>query len=329
MLSLCGIFLPYPHKNKHKLLPVHLQKDLVFKTFPVIIMHQEIKDRIIHLLQEIVDRTHSICKPGCHDIEIEVDMAMEDIRQLYREYDLLRRNQAPETTKAPVTDTTEEVVRTPHIGPKQVVVDLAPMSEAVTEDSIPKILQQPDQIIAQSQTPEPLAEPRPANEVVARPPAPSQEAHVIKTEPGLVNPKPAKATDAPNNGNRGVVDLFAQDAPRSVGENFAREDNSLHKKIVAQKEDRSIGTRLQMTPVASLKDAIGVNEKFLFINELFGGNILVYNEAIARLNSFENMQMAFDYLNELSMVLVWDQNRSGQAIEKLANFVQRRYIDRK
>lgn len=292
-------------------------------------MHQEIKDRIIHLLQEIVERTHSISQPTRPEIDIEIDIAMDDIRQLYREFDLLRRIQPTTATKMPPSDAAEVVAHTQHTKPEQVAIDLVPASIVVDEVPLPKIAEQPAVSKAPGPAPEPLEEPQAGKEFVAGKPTPIQEIHGINPESVLVKPETAKPADLPHNGNRGVVDLFTQEAPRSVGENFAREDNSLHKRIVAQKEDRSIGTRLQMTPVANLKDAIGVNEKFLFINELFGGNIQVYNEAIARLNSFGNMQQAFDFLNELSDSLAWDQNRSGQAIEKMANFVQRRYIDRK
>ena len=41
-----------------------------------------------------------------------------------------------------------------------------------------------------------------------------------------------------------------------------------------------------------LKDAIGINEKFLFINELFDGNLQDYSEALNKLNAFENLQSA-------------------------------------
>lgn len=83
---------------------------------------------------------------------------------------------------------------------------------------------------------------------------------------------------------------------------------------------------MQQQPINSIKDAIGINEKFLFINELFKGDIEMYRQAMDDLNEKENMQAAFDSLNELADKYSWDANRSTATIEKLANIVQRRYM---
>ena len=100
----------------------------------------------------------------------------------------------------------------------------------------------------------------------------------------------------------------------------------MHQRIASQKEDKSIGTRLQQQPIGHIKEAIGLNEKFLFINELFNGDIQAYNEAIANLNDMGDLTSAFDYLNKLTKDQGWDAGRSAETIEKLASFVQRRYM---
>jgi len=127
---------------------------------------------------------------------------------------------------------------------------------------------------------------------------------------------------------KAVIDLLSEYAGRTIGDQYMEEDNSVHQRISNQKEDKSIGTRMQQKPIASLKEAIGVNEKFLFINELFKGNIQAYNEAISRLNEMDDAKAAFDYLNELSMVHSWDANRSASTIEKLADLVHRRHMSK-
>lgn len=42
-------------------------------------------------------------------------------------------------------------------------------------------------------------------------------------------------------------------------------------------------------PVVSLSEAIGINDKFHFIREVFGGSQSSYDEAIAKLNKVESM----------------------------------------
>jgi len=167
-----------------------------------------------------------------------------------------------------------------------------------------------------------------------------QEDNQTRVEPEKEKPKPDPApvertgTAFPteqtsltgnNSKNKTVIDLLSAYGKKTIGDQYAVQDNSVHQRIAGSKEDRSIGAQMQQKPVSNIKDVIGVNEKFLFINELFDGNIQAYYDAIARLNDFENMQTAFDYLNELSAQFAWDAGRSTVTIEKLANYVQRRY----
>ena len=138
-------------------------------------------------------------------------------------------------------------------------------------------------------------------------------------------PPPPKSKN--NNGNRAVIDILAEYSDRTIGDAYLKEqDDSLHNRISGDKEDKSIGERMQKQPISNLKDAIGVNEKFLFINELFDGNIQDYQEAIARLNDMEDARAAFDYLNTLGVEYAWDATRSADTIQKLAQLVQRRHL---
>ncbi len=160
----------------------------------------------------------------------------------------------------------------------------------------------------------------PADEAPPAAPSPSSGAAASPPSPKKGNPSSEK-------GNKAVIDLLAGYAERTIGDLYMQEDNSLHKRISDQKEDRSIGARMQQEPISSLRDVIGVNEKFLFINELFQGDIQAYNEAIARLNEMGGVKEAFDYLNKLGMEYAWDAGRSKTTIEKLANYVQRKHMN--
>lgn len=128
------------------------------------------------------------------------------------------------------------------------------------------------------------------------------------------------------NSKKSIIDLLGAYSQKTIGDHYAEADNSLNKRISDDQQDNSIGTRMQLNPISNIKEVIGLNEKFLFINELFSGNIQEYHSAIARLNDMENMQAAFDHLNELSVRYAWDAERSTETIRKLATYVQRRYL---
>lgn len=70
-----------------------------------------------------------------------------------------------------------------------------------------------------------------------------------------------------------------------------------------------------------LKSSIGLNDRFRFVNELFGGNSPEFNAAVDQLESMENKDEAEDYLDRLSGVYHWD--KSGPAYSDFLQLVHR------
>jgi hypothetical protein len=320
-----------------------------------------IKEKIATLLEEIMERSLHISRPDNKDPLLDVDLVMDDLRSLYREYEKLRRAlEQPHTAGAttrpvhqPASPTIETVdkqeekpqreegekpeeIQANKPEEKQVLPDVSQAAEEA-KDSAPI----PEPPVTKPQAPE--VEPQQATEEVR--PEPEQQQPLAEETPREVAPKveapeppqkpevsatpqkkePASQASKPS-GSKAIIDLFSEPIERSIGDQFNAEDNSLHQRISKNKGDSSISARMQQKPIANLKEAIGVNDKFLFINELFHGNIQAYNDAITSLNNQEGIQQAFDFINELNSTFAWDEKRSAETIEKLANFVQRRYM---
>lgn len=89
-------------------------------------------------------------------------------------------------------------------------------------------------------------------------------------------------------------------------------------------EDNSLVARLQKKPVADLTTAIGINDKFLFLNDLFNGSMEKYNKSIRALNSFSTLFGARTYMSELQIEFQWDCD--SDAYKKLNDLVERRFI---
>ena len=94
--------------------------------------------------------------------------------------------------------------------------------------------------------------------------------------------------------------------------------------LLEKTEDNSLAARLQRKPVSDLISAIGINDKFLFLNELFGGSMEKYNKSIRSLNSFSTLLGAKTYMSELQIEFQWDC--SSDAYKKLAELVEIRFI---
>ena len=88
-------------------------------------------------------------------------------------------------------------------------------------------------------------------------------------------------------------------------------------------EDNTLAAKLQQTPVRDLKSAIGINDKFLFVNELFAGSMEKYNKSIDNLNDLKTLNGAMIYLNELKIELQW--NSSNEAYQKLKDLVSHKF----
>ena len=94
--------------------------------------------------------------------------------------------------------------------------------------------------------------------------------------------------------------------------------------VLEQAEDNSLAARLQRTAVSDLMTAIGINDKFLLLNELFSGSLEKYNKSIRALNSFSTLLGAKTYMSELQIEFQWDCE--SEAYKKLGDLVERRFI---
>ena len=103
-----------------------------------------------------------------------------------------------------------------------------------------------------------------------------------------------------------VVDLFSMNE-ESIADKFIKEN------------DDSVAAKITKKKTSDLKSIIGINEKFLFINELFNGNMQDYNEAVNSLNSFTSIEEANSYIISLKQSKDWDDN--SQAFKILNEFI--------
>ena len=151
---------------------------------------------------------------------------------------------------------------------------------------------------------EPVPEPEPEPE-----PEPQ-----LEPEPEI-EPEPEPAPEAPV--SESLSDYFGNDdagfelsTSETLGERMMRDDHSL-------------AAKFQQNPVRDLREVIGINDKFLFVNELFGGSMEKYTKSIENLNDLKTLNGAMIYLNELKIELQW--NSSNEAYQKLAELVRRKF----
>lgn len=101
-------------------------------------------------------------------------------------------------------------------------------------------------------------------------------------------------------------------------------DDSLGAALSQKANHTNLGERLEHSPVGDLREAIGINDKFQFINELFNGDLGQYNKVLDELNNFSSLQGALTYLSELSVQ--YDFQKSGMAFQRLKALLDKKYV---
>ncbi len=103
---------------------------------------------------------------------------------------------------------------------------------------------------------------------------------------------------------------------------FAPDEPALNTRLKEARE-RSFSPKPPSGHIENLKAAIIINDKFMFINELFEGNLREYNETIETLNGFKTLDQAADYLDLMRKKNFW--NTGSIAFKKLKELVERRF----
>ena len=264
---------------------------------PDAMKNHEIKDRIVRLLESVVERAHLINNSDSAGSGLEIDLMLEDLRALYRQYEYLGKQEEKEDRREKIEEEEREKEKREERREEEKEeekIEERREEEREEEKEKEKIEEEKREEVIEIK----MEEERPVVPVV--PPSP---------------PPPAA-----------FADLFSQTVPATIAEKFGSDDNSLHQKIAGQKSDASIGTRMQQVPLADIREAIGLNEKFLFINELFSGDIQAYNKAISDLNQASSADESMKLLASIQQKAGWDQDRSSDTIEKLKGYVRRRHL---
>ena len=109
--------------------------------------------------------------------------------------------------------------------------------------------------------------------------------------------------------------------PKIVSDRFRKQPSSIHDTFSKSKQYSDLSSKLQSKPITDISNAIGLNDKFAFIHELFRGDVKKYESTISVLNAATNFNEAFNYLIEN---FDWDMD-SGQ-VQKLLDLIRRKFI---
>ena len=98
---------------------------------------------------------------------------------------------------------------------------------------------------------------------------------------------------------------------------------SLNDLFNEKREDHSISSQYQHAKVGDLTKAISINDKFIYIKELFHNRGEDFSASIRQLNECQNLEDAFDCLEQLKQKFFWDTK--SDAYLSFCDLLRRKY----
>ncbi|MCX6235029.1 MAG: hypothetical protein NT175_09975 [Bacteroidetes bacterium] len=238
--------------------------------------------------------------------QIELDIIMDNIRKLYENYHQLNdqnreeKIRIQETFKQKKQPAPRIVSNEPNISEVQV--------EAETDENRPlKII---DIGFSKKEENEVLEKANHTEEKDA-----PEEDIMPENSPGIPE-ELEKTTD------EFTLDLFSEQTV-TLADKLKSSQKTVSDKFSKEKEDKSLAAKMQKTPIADIKSFIGINDRFIFMNELFGGNMKVYDDCINKLNTFTEFDEAMTYFRWMKEH--YGLNDKLESYKRLLEFIHRKY----
>ncbi|MDR0560892.1 MAG: hypothetical protein LBG92_12060 [Prevotellaceae bacterium] len=194
-------------------------------------------------------------------------------------------------------------------------------SQSVQENTPTVSKPQPQQLVnkpqSQSQSQQPVNKPQPQPQQPVNKPQPQSQQILNRQSQQFIN-KPQQQPQPQQ-----VLNKQPQPVVNSVHAEKTQEtliDRFAPKKVLHENFETNVVNQIS-TPVSSLSKAIGINDRFRFIRELFGGDSDLYAETVKKLDKVGSLGNALSYIESS---FSWDKN--NDSVKQLISLVRRRYM---
>jgi hypothetical protein len=264
------------------------------------------KNQIINELEQV----HKMLVTNEKLSNIEIDLILSKLRN---SYDLvlnldfsepIQKIEEPIKIEIPVEQPKiEEIIE---IKPEPIIEKIEEPIVKIIEEKVEAIIDEEPIIEIIEEKTEPILEEEPIFEMVEEPKIevleiveePKTEILEIEEEQ-KVEVKIEKTQEKPNiaSNYKSLNDIF---------QNFSNQSD--------------LSAKFKSRPISNIKTSIGLNDKFLMINELFDGKAANFNAFLDSLDSLQNLEEATNYIREN---LTWDETKASATY--LIELVYRRF----
>ena len=251
---------------------------------------------------------------------IERDIVLERLRHVYEGVSQLKNEPVSVTVSVPPVQNVKVEAAKP--------VDVPPMPKA------PEVKAVVPEVVAPAPKQEVANEPvAPAAEVViedeailaVEPEPVPTSTPVVKEEPVVENenraePRDYKQPESPVQDKRPEPEL-APAQQETLAEKYQGTRKFRNDVLSGTNGKQDVSSMLQNKPITDLAKSIGINDKFFFIKELFGGDSELYGKTIKTLNGFTDINDALIYIGNN---FAWDEN--SEAVARFVDLIRRKLL---
>lgn len=334
----------YPARIDAKLINLH-GKFVQLSIMDVRRIHEDINQLLIRLEEQY---GRILAYENDAPPTIEMDLVLKDVRDLYECFiDLktiaqIRRKQLEQNASKlqPVEVPVQESSPAPVVTQVKIVEDVSTVASVETPEADQKVIETnsgDDKIVDSTnwQKTVDAAVSEPAAEETKKAPTEKKSEARFAADPvavALPSEKPpvvAPKVDLLQERQKDFVPTVRkiefkapEPAPvESKKESLFEKAASLFEK---KQNDKTLASQASRQPISNIKAAIGINDKFSYLKELFKNNVNEYNEALEKLNNFDSYADAEDYFQELKAKYGWDPE--SKPFQGLADLLNRRYL---
>lgn len=138
----------------------------------------------------------------------------------------------------------------------------------------------------------------------------------IEPEPEVESPEPAPAptpTPEPAPAPKPMPEPMPAPEPQRLGDVIAKDVKVLGDKMAVEE------TTTPFNRITEIRKAIGLNDRFLLIRDLFGGDAVLYDQTITRLDEFDDLDDCMIYIVENFR---WNPDSAGAKL--LVSLIERK-----
>ncbi len=198
--------------------------------------------------------------------------------------------------------------------------------EQTSQSSVPKENQidfpEKKEVFAQKETAKPEMSPIGTNNNGQMNPSPASHKDETR-QPSLFEYLQSNNMEQISQNVSKLIETQKQDQGLTIGDTFKQEKPSVIEKIAPQTSSYSVEEKIQKQAILDYRDIIGINEKFLFINDLFSGNMKDYTDFIMLLNASNGKEEVEYFLQEMKNQRGWQD--TSHAYVTLLQIIKRKF----